>query len=117
MSLIHSDCFDQVAAKKYDIIMSNPPYVSSQDMQELPTEYLSEPVMALEATQNGLAIVRKILQNAVQYLQTNGILVVEVGCSQEALTEAFPDFPFTNQHGLNWNMVAKEFSCLIMPVC
>ena len=95
LTLIESDCFDAVPAVKYDIIVSNPPYVGFDEMETLPEEYLHEPKLALEATNNGLAIVEKILFNAHAYLTDRGILVVEVGNSEEALLEAYPDVPFT----------------------
>lgn len=95
LTLIESDCFAKVPVKKYDIIVSNPPYVSKTEMQTLPDEYRHEPVLALEATNNGLTVVEKILANAHNYLSDHGILVVEVGNSEEALCEAFPHVPFT----------------------
>lgn len=93
--LIQSDCWQQVPARHYDIIVSNPPYVGCEEMQGLPAEYRHEPVMALEAENNGLALVEKILMHAHHYLTEQGILVVEVGNSEEALLAAFPDLPFT----------------------
>lgn len=95
LSLIESDCFAQVPPKKYDIIVSNPPYVGSQEMKTLPKEYTHEPVLALETDNNGLAIVEKILKQAHAYLNDGGILIVEVGNSEEALCQAFPELPFT----------------------
>ena len=79
----------------FDCIVSNPPYVGRDEMQTLPAEYHHEPVLALEAEENGLAVVDKILQRAHDYLSCHGILVVEVGNSEEALTEAYPQLPFT----------------------
>jgi len=95
LTLIESDCFKQVPQIKYDIIVSNPPYVSKEEMQTLPDEFRHEPVLALETNQNGLAIVKEILNNARNYLSEEGILVIEVGNSEEALCEAYPDVPFT----------------------
>lgn len=95
LSFIQSNCFDTVPAKKYDIIVSNPPYVGDEEMKTLPVEYTHEPKLALEAKNNGLAIVEKILFNAHAYLEDHGILVVEVGNSEEALAQAYPDVPFT----------------------
>lgn len=95
LSLIQSDCWENVPALRYDIIVSNPPYVGEEEMQTLPQEYRHEPAMALEADNNGLALVEKILANAHHYLTDHGILVVEVGNSEEALCEAFPDLEFT----------------------
>lgn len=95
LTLIESDCFENVPNILYDIIVSNPPYVGSEEMQTLPEEYRHEPVLALETNDNGLAIVTKILNNARHYLSEHGILVVEVGNSDDALCDAFPDVPFT----------------------
>lgn len=94
VNLIHSDCWQNVPAARYDIIVTNPPYVGHEEMQTLPAEYLHEPAMALEAEKNGLAIVEKILSNAHHYLTEQGILVVEVGNSEEAVAAAFPELPF-----------------------
>lgn len=95
LTLIRSDCFDEIPEKHYDIIVSNPPYVSLDEMQTMPQEYLHEPRLALEANNNGLAIVEKILFSAHDYLTDHGILVVEVGNSDLALIAAYPDVPFT----------------------
>jgi ribosomal protein L3 glutamine methyltransferase len=94
LTLIQSDCFDAVPKTRYDIIISNPPYVSAEEMQDLPEEYTHEPVLALEAAHSGLAIVEKILVSASDYLSENGILVVEVGNSEDALIDAYPHVPF-----------------------
>lgn len=95
LTLIRSNCFDEIPAKQYDIIVSNPPYVGQDEMQTLPREYQHEPTLALQAKDNGLAIVEKILFNAHDYLTEHGILVVEVGNSDVALMEAYPEVPFT----------------------
>ncbi|ARG99488.1 50S ribosomal protein L3 N(5)-glutamine methyltransferase [Legionella micdadei] len=95
LTLIESDCWVHVPKKQYDLIVANPPYVGSEEMQTLPKEYLHEPRLALETDNNGLAIVEKILAKAHDYLSEHGILVVEVGNSEEALVEAFPQVPFT----------------------
>ena len=95
VTLIQSDCFDAVPKASYDIIVSNPPYVPYDEMQELPAEYGHEPLLALEAAQQGLAIVHAILSKAYDYLSDYGILVVEVGHSEQALIDAYPQVPFT----------------------
>jgi len=95
VALIESNCWENLPIHGYDIIVSNPPYVGDEEMDELPEEYRHEPDMALRAQDNGLDIVVKILTRAHHYLNDNGILVVEVGNSEAALAEAFPDLPFT----------------------
>ncbi len=95
LALMKSDCFNDLPAAKYDIIVSNPPYVGQEEMQSLPVEYSHEPALALEAENNGLAIVDNLLRNAANYLTDNGILVVEVGNSDELVMETYPDMPFT----------------------
>jgi ribosomal protein L3 glutamine methyltransferase len=93
--LIQSDCWDKVPNILYDIIISNPPYVGDEEMEALPEEYLHEPDMALRTEHNGLFLVEKILEKADNYLSEDGILVVEVGNSEEALIAAYPDLDFT----------------------
>lgn len=95
LTLIESDLFAAVPPVRYDIIVSNPPYVGADEMQILPEEYRHEPVMALEAPNNGLAVVDRILRQAHDYLSDQGILVVEVGNSADALIDAYPDIAFT----------------------
>lgn len=95
LTLLASDCFDAVPPIEYDIIVSNPPYVGAVEMQTLPAEFGHEPKLALETSNNGLAIVQKILYQAQHYLSKHGILVVEVGNSEEELTRLYPDVPFT----------------------
>jgi ribosomal protein L3 glutamine methyltransferase len=94
-NLIESDCFDNVPNVTYDLIVSNPPYVGAEEMKTLPDEYRHEPTLALETENNGLSIVEKILKQAHHYLNDEGVLVVEVGNSEEALIDAYPDVPFT----------------------
>ncbi|KTD31937.1 50S ribosomal protein L3 N(5)-glutamine methyltransferase [Legionella israelensis] len=95
LSLIKSNCFENVPEVKYDIIVSNPPYVGRAEMASLPKEYTYEPTMALQAENNGLAIVENLLQNASRYLSEKGILVIEVGNSDELVQRTFPNIPFT----------------------
>ncbi len=94
VSLIESDIFKNIPEKRYDIIVSNPPYVSVQEMSELSLEFDYEPDSALRAGETGLDIVLPMLSQANNYLTENGILVVEVGYSKPALEQALPQVPF-----------------------
>ena len=93
--LYQSDLFNNLPANKYDIIIANPPYVDAQDMANLPPEYRHEPKAALSAGLDGLTIINQILKNAKNYLKPKGILVVEVGNSEQAVQEQYPNMPFT----------------------
>lgn len=91
---IQSDLFEQLKGKRYDVIISNPPYVDQAEMLALPEEYKHEPTLALAAGEDGLSIVHKILKQAADHLTDHGILIVEVGASAAALIAAYPDLPF-----------------------
>lgn len=95
---IQSDVFSALGADylgRYDLIVSNPPYVDAEDYRTMPEEYAKEPALGLVAGDDGLDIVRRILREAPKYLKEDGLLVVEVGNSWHALEQAYPDFPFT----------------------
>jgi ribosomal protein L3 glutamine methyltransferase len=92
---VQSDVFAGLGDAHYDIIVSNPPYVSAAEVAALPPEYGHEPQLGLIAGVDGLSIVRRILAGAEAHLTPHGILVVEVGDTEEALMRAYPQVPFT----------------------
>lgn len=93
--LITSDIFASIPEHRYDLIISNPPYVSEQEMNQLPKEFDFEPgALALAAGENGLDIVLPILIEARKYLKKNGVLVIEVGYSRPILEQLLPKVPF-----------------------
>ena len=94
VSLIESDCFDAIPANSYDLILTNPPYVSDEDLELSPEEYHHEPAMALRADEDGLAIVMKCLRQAPTYLSEHGVMMVEVGYSEHTVKQRFPAAPF-----------------------
>ncbi|MFL1405249.1 50S ribosomal protein L3 N(5)-glutamine methyltransferase [Marinobacter sp. M1N3S26] len=91
---VRSDVFDGIEGR-YDVILSNPPYVDAEDMADMPDEYHHEPRLGLEAGQDGLAIAHRILDQAADHLNPGGLLIVEVGNSWGALDDAYPELPFT----------------------
>ena len=92
--LAESDLFSELDHTNYDLIVSNPPYVSADVFEKLPAEYLAEPSTGLVCGQDGLDIVLKIMDAAPRYLKQKGILIMEVGESAETLQEALPRVPF-----------------------
>ena len=95
VNVIQSDAFAKLQGKRYDLIISNPPYVNADSVNALPPEYLHEPEMALGSGQDGLDFTRIILREARQHLTDNGLLIVEIGHNRDALEAAYPDLPFT----------------------
>jgi ribosomal protein L3 glutamine methyltransferase len=93
--LVPSDLFRGLSGKRYDLILTNPPYVDARTMRHLPREYHHEPRKALAAGRDGLDLVRRILAEARDHLEPKGLLVCEVGDSRRALERAFPLLPFT----------------------
>jgi ribosomal protein L3 glutamine methyltransferase len=94
INLIRSDLFANLAGKSYDIIICNPPYVTTVAMEELPREYRHEPAVALAGGDDGMDAVRTLLHDAPRFLQPNALLVVEVGHNRLAAEAAFPRMPF-----------------------
>jgi ribosomal protein L3 glutamine methyltransferase len=92
--MLHSNYFDAVAGCRYDIIVSNPPYVGRAEMRSLPREYEHEPRLGLASGADGLDSVRAILAAGRRHLRRGGILVVEVGNTEATLLRAFPQMPF-----------------------
>ena len=93
--LVRSDLFAKVEGRRYDVIVSNPPYVDAPSMRTLPEEYRHEPRLALAGGADGLAIVRQIIAAAPEHLTEEGILVVEIGHNRDALEAAYPRLAFT----------------------
>ncbi|TYK64938.1 50S ribosomal protein L3 N(5)-glutamine methyltransferase [Colwellia echini] len=92
---IQSDVFSGVEGHKYDLIVSNPPYVDQEDIDSLPAEFTHEPEMGLGCGEDGLDIVRIILAQSAQHLNDDGILICEVGNSQYHVETLYPDVDFT----------------------
>jgi ribosomal protein L3 glutamine methyltransferase len=92
--LVKSDLFDGLSTRKYDLIVSNPPYVTARSMRALPREYRHEPAMALAAGKDGLDLVRRILAQARDHLTPGGLLVCEIGGNRKALERAYPKIEF-----------------------
>jgi ribosomal protein L3 glutamine methyltransferase len=95
ITLIESDLYANVPKKKYDLIVTNPPYVNSDSMSKLPEEYRREPQIALAGGTDGMDLVRKIVEGAAKRLKPNGILMVEIGNERAYAEAAFPDLDLT----------------------
>ncbi len=99
---MESNLYDAIPKQRYDLIVTNPPYVDAEDMADLPEEFHHEPELGLAAGVDGLELVRTILREAPDHLTEQGVLVCEVGNSMIALSEAYPEVPFewvTFEHG------------------
>ncbi len=92
---LRSDLLRDVPKDKYDLLVTNPPYVDQEDMDSLPDEFRHEPELGLAAGSDGLKLVRRILANAPDYLKEDGILICEVGNSMIHMEEQYPHIPFT----------------------
>jgi ribosomal protein L3 glutamine methyltransferase len=94
VELLEGSLFEGIGERRFDLIVSNPPYVPHAEMQQLPEEFRHEPKLGLAAGQDGLDIVVEILRQSSRHLSADGVLVVEVGCAQEAVMEQYPSVPF-----------------------
>jgi len=94
VELIQSDLFAELSGRKYNLIIANPPYVDAEEMANLPDEYRHEPVLGLASGDDGLDAITIILQQAANYLHSEGVLIAEVGASEAALQEVYPHVPF-----------------------
>jgi ribosomal protein L3 glutamine methyltransferase len=92
--LVQTDLFERLAGRRYDLILSNPPYVNAAAMRALPREYRYEPRIALSGGRDGLALVHRMLAQAAAHLNAEGLLVVEIGHNRAALEKAYPRLPF-----------------------
>lgn len=93
--VVESDLFAGLAGEVYDLIVSNPPYVTEQEFADLPPEYGHEPSLGLKAGHDGLDFALRILVEAPAHLSEDGLLIVEVGESEHALAALLPRVPFT----------------------
>ena len=94
ITLMTSDLYASVPRTAYDIIIANPPYVTTEAVAAFPPEFNAEPAMAHAGGRDGLDLVHRILNSAAQYLAPGGALVVEIGQARDALEAARPDLPF-----------------------
>lgn len=95
VALIQSDGLTELVGEQYDLIVCNPPYVDAEDFASVPPEYQHEPALALESGEDGLDFVRRLLNEAAQFLTPGGLLICEVGNSMRHVIDQFPNVPFT----------------------
>jgi ribosomal protein L3 glutamine methyltransferase len=93
VGLVKSDLYARLAGRTYDVILSNPPYVTASVMRTLPLEYRREPALALAGGRDGLDLVRRIVAQAPEHLNPGGVLVMEVGHARARVEKAFPRLP------------------------
>ena len=94
ISLFRGSLFAPVKGRRYDLIITNPPYVSAAAMRRLPPEYRHEPAMALAGGLDGLDLVRRILKSAAKHLNPGGAIMCEIGSGRKKLEKTFPHLPF-----------------------
>ena len=108
IKLVKSDLFSSFGNSKYDLIVSNPPYVTARSMRKLPKEYRHEPALALAAGKDGLGLVRRILAGAKDHLKPGGLLVCEIGGNRKALERACPKLEFA------WPETSEGAGCVFI---
>ncbi len=106
--LVHSDLFAALAGRRYDLIVTNPPYVAARTLARLPPEYDHEPRTALAGGRDGLDIVRRILATARAHLRPRGLLVCEAGDARRALEREYPGLPFA------WPQTSDPKGCVFV---
>ncbi len=94
VEILESDLFNGLQQQRFDLIVSNPPYVDAEDLADMPAEYHHEPEIGLASGLDGLDFTRRLLSEAPDHLTEQGVLIVEVGNSWVALEEAYPEVPF-----------------------
>ena len=94
ITLIQSDLFQQLGDQRFDVILSNPPYVTTDSMNALPEEFRHEPSLALAAGSDGNDLLRRLLAEAKTHLNPGGMLIVDVGHNRALVEDAFPTLPF-----------------------
>src|SRR4029079_5271160 len=94
IALHRGDLFQPLGKARYDLIISNPPYVDARGMAKLPPEYRHEPRLALAAGDDGLDLVGRILADAPRHLSKHGAVICEIGGARAPLEAAFPHLPF-----------------------
>ncbi len=107
--LMKSDLFEALGSRKYDLIVCNPPYVTTRSMKKLPAEYRREPTLALAAGADGLDLVRRIIAGAKAYLNPGGVLICEIGGNRKALERAYPKLDFA------WPEVSDPGTVFVLP--
>jgi ribosomal protein L3 glutamine methyltransferase len=95
VKLIESDLFASLSARRYDVVLCNPPYVTDASMAKLPKEYAHEPKIALAGGPDGMGVIKRLLREVRGYLKRGGILIVEVGGERETVEKQFKDVPMT----------------------
>lgn len=92
---VQGDGYEGLPGQRFDLIVSNPPYVDAEDFAEMPAEYQHEPELGLACGDDGLDLVRRMLAEAADHLTEKGVLIVEVGNSQVHVEALYPEVDFT----------------------